>query len=169
MKRQLLFLISTFCLILYSCDDSENDSLKVSQSSFNNISCDGTTLEVDVISSSDWTVSKTAKWCNVTPAKGSGNQKLTLEIEANLEETTRNATITITPSNGGISQAIKITQNGITASFNPETYHYKLPVIFHVLYHDKNDKNQYVEVGRLSEILKRVNDFTGMQEPTVQI
>ena len=26
MKRQLLFLISTFCLILYSCDDSENDS-----------------------------------------------------------------------------------------------------------------------------------------------
>jgi len=75
MKRQLLFLISTFCLILYSCDDSENDSLKVSQSSFNNISCDGTTLEVDVISSSDWTVSKTAKWCNVTPAKGSGNQK----------------------------------------------------------------------------------------------
>ena len=121
MKRQLLFLISTFCLILYSCDDSENDSLKVSQSSFNNISCDGTTLEVDVISSSDWTVSKTAQWCNVTPAKGSGNQKLTLEIEANLEETTRNATITITPSNGGISQAIKITQNGITASFNPET------------------------------------------------
>lgn len=117
MKRQLLFLISTFCLILYSCDDSENDSLKVSQSSFNNISCDGTTLEVDVISSSDWTVSKTAKWCNVTPAKGSGNQKLTLEIEANLEETTRNATITITPSNGGISQAIKITQNGITAFF----------------------------------------------------
>lgn len=109
MKRQLLFLISTFCLILYSCDDSENDSLKVSQSSFNNISCDGTTLEVDIISSSDWTVSKTAKWCNVTPAKGSGNQKLTLEIEANLEETTRNATITITPSNGGISQAIKIT------------------------------------------------------------
>lgn len=159
MKRQLLFLISTFCLILYSCDDSENDSLKVSQSSFNNISCDGTTLEVDIISSSDWTVSKTAKWCNVTPTKGSGNQKLTLEIEANLEETTRNATITITPSNGGISQAIKITQNGITASFNPETYHYKLPVIFHVLYHDKNDKNQYVEVGRLSEILKRVNEL----------
>ena len=159
MKRQLLFLISTFCLILYSCDDSENDSLKVSQSSFNNISCDGTTLEVDIISSSDWTVSKTAKWCNVTPAKGSGNQKLTLEIEANLEETTRNATITITPSNGGISQAIKITQNGITASFNPETYHYKLPVIFHVLYHDKNDDEQYVKVGRLSEILKRVNEL----------
>lgn len=147
MKRQLLFLISTFCLILYSCDDSENDSLKVSQSSFNNISCDGTTLEVDIISSSDWTVSKTAKWCNVTPAKGSGNQKLTLEIEANLEETTRNATITITPSNGGISQAIKITQNGITASFNPETYHYKLPVIFHVLYHDKTIRTNMSRLG----------------------
>ena len=170
MKRQLLFLISTFCLILYSCDDSENDSLKVSQSSFNNISCDGTTLEVDVFSSSDWTVSKTAKWCNVTPTKGSVNQKLTLEIEANLEETTRNATITITPSNGGISQAIKITQNGITASFNPETYHYKLPVIFHVLYHDKNDKNQYVEVGRLSEIVLATEDPKGktLPEPGVE-
>lgn len=157
MKGKLLLLISILSLVFYSCDNSEKDSLGVSQSSFNNVSSDGATLEVDITSASNWTVSKNAKWCNVSPQKGSGNQKLTLEIEANLNEATRSATITVTPSTGGISQAIKITQDGNTTSFNPATYHYKLPVIFHVLYHDKADNNQYVKVGRLPEILERVN------------
>lgn len=98
MKGKLLLLISIFCLTLYSCDDSEKDSLGVSKSSFSNISSDGATLEVDITSNSEWTVSKTAKWCNVTPQNGSGNQKLILEVEPNLEETTRSVTITITPS-----------------------------------------------------------------------
>ncbi len=159
MKGKLLLLISIFCLTLYSCDDSEKDSLGVSKSSFSNISSDGATLEVDITSNSEWTVSKTAKWCNVTPQNGSGNQKLILEVEPNLEETTRSVTITITPSTGGISKAIKLTQDGITSSFNPETYHYKLPVIFHVLYQDKNNNEQYVKAGRLPEILKRVNEL----------
>lgn len=159
MKRKVLLLISILTLTFYSCDDSDKDSLGVSQSSFNNVSSDGATLEVNITSASEWTVSKNAKWCSVTPQKGSGNQKLTLEIEANLNETTRSATITVTPSTGGISQAIKITQDGITTSFNPETYHYKLPVIFHVLYHDKNNDEQYVKVGRLPEILERVNEL----------
>ena len=39
----------------------------------------------------------------------------------------------------------------------PEEYHYNLPVIFHVLYKDPNDKLQYVSQTRLSEILNIVN------------
>lgn len=159
MKGKLLFLIFIFCFTLYSCDDSEKDILEVSQSSIDNISSDGATLEVDITSTLDWTVSKTAKWCSVTPQNGSGNQKLTLKIEPNLEEAKRNVTVTVAPSVSGISKTIKITQNGIDSPFNPEAYHYKLPVIFHVLYHDKNNNEQYVKVGRLPEILKRVNQL----------
>lgn len=159
MKEKLLLLISIFSLIFYSCDDSEKDFLSLSQSSFNNVSSDGATLKVDITSSSEWTVSQTAKWCNVTPKNGSGNQMLILEIEPNMEETSRSTTITITQSTGGINKAIQLTQAGITSPFNPETYHYKIPVIFHVLYHDKNDDEQYVKAGRLPEILKSVNEL----------
>lgn len=40
---------------------------------------------------------------------------------------------------------------------NTETFYYELPVIFHVLYADKNDRNQYVSKERLAEVLTVVN------------
>lgn len=40
-----------------------------------------------------------------------------------------------------------------------DEYVYKLPVIFHVLYADKNDITQYVEPARLQTIINRVNDL----------
>lgn len=45
-----------------------------------------------------------------------------------------------------------------TASID-ETYIYKLPVIFHVLYKDKNDATQYVSAARIKEILDNVNEL----------
>ena len=36
-------------------------------------------------------------------------------------------------------------------------YHYNLPVIFHVLYKDKNNPLQYVKQDRLAKILDTVN------------
>lgn len=40
---------------------------------------------------------------------------------------------------------------------NTETFHYELPIIFHVIYANKNDNNQYVSKERLAEVLKVVN------------
>ena len=40
-----------------------------------------------------------------------------------------------------------------------ESYTYRLPVIFHVLYKDSNDPKQYVSAARLREILNNVNDL----------
>ena len=42
---------------------------------------------------------------------------------------------------------------------NTETFHYELPVIFHVLYADKNDRDQYVSKERLAEVLAVVNNL----------
>lgn len=39
------------------------------------------------------------------------------------------------------------------------TYTYELPVIFHVLYKDKNDASQYIPYQRLSNILNYVNEI----------
>lgn len=54
-----------------------------------------------------------------------------------------------------MSRKIEITQ---AAGYTPiEQYHYNLPVVFHVLYQDKSDAQQYVSPNRLSEILNAVN------------
>lgn len=155
MRVKYLFLVLILLIGFSGCED-DSSSLEVSQSVFNNVSSDGATLEVDVMSSDAWVVSDNATWCTVAPEKGNGNQKITIKVEANIELSARTATITIS-SDKSDSRSIQLNQDG--ANISPEDYHYKLPVIFHVLYHDKNDSKQYVEPGRLPEILKRVNEL----------
>lgn len=46
-----------------------------------------------------------------------------------------------------------------TPPVDTENHHYELPVIFHVLYSDKSNPNQYVKEGRLPEMLTRVNQL----------
>ncbi len=38
-----------------------------------------------------------------------------------------------------------------------ENYHYKLPVVFHVLYAAENNRQQYTEVGHLQKVIDNVN------------
>jgi len=49
-------------------------------------------------------------------------------------------------------------EDNTTATID-ESYRYQLPVIFHVLYSDKNDPNQYVPYARIKEILQNVNEL----------
>lgn len=159
MKTRLIFFLFALGFALYSCKDSEDSfSLKVSQSSFNDISSDGATLTVDITCDDAWTVhSNVESWCTVTPQAGTGDKTLTIQVVGNLDQTARTVTITVTSNR--ISKEIKVSQNAASASSDLNTYHYKLPVIFHVIYQDKNNKNQYVEAGRLPEILEKVNQL----------
>lgn len=156
MKIKYLFLISLFGFILWGCEDDEpNNSLELSESSFNDISSNGATLEVDVTSNSDWTVTNKTTWCIIKPESGSGNQKLSIKVDANLAQTERSATISIASRQGKIKKEINLRQKA--TNINAEDYHYNLPVIFHVLYKDKVDPLQYVSSKRLSDILDKVN------------
>lgn len=160
MKMRYLFPLLALLLLCFGCEDSNKDSLllEVSQSSFNAISSDGETVEVEITCNGSWTASSNSKkWCNVTPQTGLENQKLTIYIEGNLEKTARTAVVTVTSQ--GINKEIKLKQEPANTPFDPEKYHYKLPVIFHVLYNDRNNNTQYVKEGRLPEILKRVNEL----------
>lgn len=147
-------LAMTFTLL--SCEDSDEDSLvllELSQSSFSNISASDETVELNITSDAPWTASSTATWCTVTPKEGNGNQKIRLHLLANLEKTTRTATVTISAK--GISKTIQLSQEGSNVSI--EDYHYNLPVIFHVLYKEQSDPLQYVSAKRLADILDVVN------------
>lgn len=159
MKRKLLFLASILSFVLFSCeDDSKVDTLELSASSLNDISSEGGTLKVDITCTGTWTASSNAKsWCTVTPQTGVESQTIAIQVAVNLEQTARTAKVTVT--SGEISKIITVSQEASKAPLDPEKYHYKLPVIFHVLYNNKNDNNQYVKAERMSEILERVNEL----------
>ena len=112
-------------------------------------------MTIDITCSSSWTVTSNKQWCIPNTQKGENDGKLILTINANLESSSRTATVTIISHK--VSKTIQITQNGSTNT--AEEYHYQLPVIFHVFYKDANDPLQKVSSSRLSAILDKVNSL----------
>ena len=112
-------------------------------------------MTIDINCSSSWTVTSNKQWCIPNTQKGENDGKLILTINANLESSSRTATVTIISHK--VSKTIQITQNGSTNT--AEEYHYQLPVIFHVFYKDANDPLQKVSSSRLSAILDKVNSL----------
>ena len=154
MKTRLIFLLPLLW-ILIGCDDSDSATLNISESKFDNISASGESLTIDITCSSSWTVNSNKQWCITNTQKGENDGKLILTINANLESSSRTATVTIISHK--VSKTIQITQNGSTNT--AEEYHYQLPVIFHVFYKDANDPLQKVSSSRLSAILDKVNSL----------
>ena len=154
MKTRLIFLLPLLW-ILIGCDDSDSATLNISESKFDNISASGESLTIDITCSSSWTVTSKKQKCIPNTQKGENDGKLILTINANLESSSRTATVTIISHK--VSKTIQITQNGSTNT--AEEYHYQLPVIFHVFYKDANDPLQKVSSSRLSAILDKVNSL----------
>lgn len=156
MNTKYLLLVSILMLLFAGCKDSgDEDSLKLqlSESSFENISSEGTTLTVEISSSNTWVAESASPWCKLVPTQGASNQPLKIVVDANLNTTVRDASITVTSS--GIKKTITVNQQA--GSQSAGEYHYELPVIFHVLYKNQSDPLQYVSPGRLEEILNVVN------------
>lgn len=153
MKTRLILLLPFLFLFATSCEDSDSATLEVSKSTFEDISASGETLTIDITCSSSWTVVSNKQWCIPDKNKGENDEKLTLSININPESSSRTATVTIISNK--VSKTINITQKG--ADETTEEYHYELPVIFHVLYQDKNNPLQYVSQKRLADILQIVN------------
>ena len=154
MKTKLIFLLSLLW-ILIGCDDSDSATLNISESKFDNISASGESLTIDITCSSSWTVTSNKQWCIPNTQKGENDGKLILSINANLESNSRTATVTIISHK--VNKTVQIIQNG---SINTaEEYHYKIPVIFHVLYKEDRNSLQKVNSSRLSHILDKVNSL----------
>lgn len=154
MKTRLIFLLPLLLLFI-NCSDSDTDSspLTLSESTFENVDANGATLRIKIESNSTWKVSSDKQWCFPHKEEGDGDGELILSVVANLDGSSRDATVTIMSSKA--SKKIQINQKtlGITA----KNYHYNLPVIFHVFYKNKAEALQYVNSNRFSEILNEVN------------
>lgn len=153
MKTKFIFLFPLLYFFI-SCGDSESDSavLEISKSTFTDIKADGESFKIEITCNSSWTVVSNKQWCIPNKKSGESNGELIISINASLESIPRNATVTIISNK--VSKTIQISQ---VASSETGEYHYKLPVIFHVLYQNSNDLNQYVRKGWLSQVIAGCN------------
>ena len=98
-------------------------SINVSQSAANPvISIDASSLEFASVSASksfkitantSWTVASDQTWCSVSPASGSGDSSVTVNVEENTSTAERTATIMVKSDAG--NKTINVTQSGVAA------------------------------------------------------
>ena len=95
MKTKLSYLLTVFfCLILSSCSTDE-PAFTLSQNTFDNIPPEGKNLSLQIQTSGEWTATSLNKdWCSVTPATGTGNGTISIEVSGNISKD-RTGTIVI--------------------------------------------------------------------------
>ncbi|WP_300727098.1 zinc-dependent metalloproteinase lipoprotein [uncultured Bacteroides sp.] len=150
--KNLLFLfILTLTMVSCSSDDNSTPILQTGANEFTGISAEGTTLSVNIESSSSWTGTSTASWISLNPSPD--KSKLEITISENLNRDERTATILVSNSEN-MSQTITIQQDAYTYS---ENHHYKLPVVFHCLYWRESSEQFYIRAGYLKKVIDGVN------------
>lgn len=107
-------------------------------------------LKIAVESNMEWQVTGAPSWCQPDKLVGNGNDTLRLSIDANISSQERVTTLVL--KNPDVRRAIRITQSG-----SETEYHYKLPVIFHILYNDANSPEQNVSAERIYQVIEECN------------
>ena len=153
-------ILFTLLFLATSCDHSEkidDIKLEISQNIFRNIDNNGGKITVAITSNSEWIIANSADWCIPDKYQGEGNDILTIKILANTKHANRQTNLIISAQ--GINQTIKISQQKGEVNPDLDKIHYQLPVIFHVLYQNENDINQYIKEDHLKDVLVRTNHF----------
>lgn len=114
-----------------------------------------TSHEIQLSGSVSWSAKSDdncKNWCY--PFKASGNSdKIVLWVSPNITDKARSGKVTV--QLGGKKQEISVSQPAFTG--NLDTYDYHLPVVFHVMYHNKSDKTQNPDKSQFTKILDAVN------------
>lgn len=160
MKTRLIFLLPLLW-VLTGCSDSESSdtaTLKVSETSFKNISANGETITVNIQSNHKWNISSNNSWCTTDITSGENNGKIRIEVNKNSEAYARAATITV--ETDGQQEKVSVIQDGKQLSGEEiENHHYKIPVVFQVLYKDPNNTIQNMRASRASDLIVACNKY----------
>lgn len=148
--RLLLFLFLAFVIAGCEKTDTTVGTLVLPTGSIYNFDSEQHILKVPVESNMEWQVTGANNWCVPDKIKGYGNDTLVLSIEANISSQER--TVTLVVRNPDVRRAIRVIQEASATE-----YHYKLPVIFHVLYNDAASAEQNVDAQWLYDILDQCN------------
>lgn len=152
MKLKIISILS-ISILLISCGKDSAPVVEVSQTEFSKVSYEETVLNVELRTELEWTATSLVQWCKVSQGKGTGSTILRLTVEGNIDKE-RSGTVAIWTPREVIR--INIHQDALPSG---QEYHYKIPVIFHVLYASQTDSKQYIPQSRLAEILENVNAY----------
>lgn len=82
---------------------------------------------ISITSNDDWTASSDASWCGVSPSKGTGNGKVTLDIQANPDGSTRRCSVTFSTAGGTVVVVmVKQSRGYQNIDWESEFYHRSL-------------------------------------------
>ena len=152
MKQSIWIILMTTILIATGCSKSEDSIFDVGSDHFVwdsdvrlqtvQIKCDG-----------KWVAESNVWWCSPVRKSGTGDAELPIWVSPNLTRTERQGKITV--CSDGRTHIINVSQPIFTGSL--DNYDYHLPVVFHILYKDSTDEQQYVRQGHMGKILEQVN------------
>jgi zinc-dependent metalloproteinase lipoprotein len=149
MKRSWVYLL--LIAIAFTACKTEDEIIPLVETSAYNVEYNAENLVIPITSTIEWSVTSDASWCTPYFSSGTASKSLVLSLTGNITTSARTANLTFT--NAEQTQAITVTQAAGTGS----EYHYKLPVVFHVLYQSTYDSLQYVKRGWLNTIIAGVN------------
>lgn len=157
--KHYIYLFALLCgFLLAGCSDDDDvvvaePVIELGESEISDIPYTGRTCEVSMSTDADWTAKSLVDWCTVLTQKGNGDRTLVFNIEANLGGA-REGSIAVYANEE--QYLIKISQLA-----NEETgeFHYRIPVVFHVIYNDESDASQNPDADVIYDLLNRVNDL----------
>lgn len=152
MKSKIFFILSFFCLLLTGCNE-EVDVVKISNTEFKDIPSEGCTYQINLDIVGEWTATSLVDWCSVTKASGFGPREISIVVEGNIGEE-RSGEIVV--QSEGVKKSIYLRQSASSEGLDS---HYKIPIVFHILYNDPNDRNQNPDSATMYKILDDVNAF----------
>lgn len=152
--RIRLFLL--FCLVLFlsGCQQSDNTPgiIEIPSGSIYNFDSQEHILKIAIASNTDWEVTGANNWCVPDKTNGHGNDTLTLAIATNISSQER--TVTLVVKHPDVRKAIRVTQGP-----SENEFHYKIPIVFHILYNDASDPEQNIDAQWLHQIIDECNAF----------
>lgn len=103
----------------YGGDGKKQRTLTINQAGPMTLSVNPTSLSMgaaaeakylNITSNTSWQIVSDKEWCMISPASGSGNDMVTVTVEANPEDTSRNAVVTVSGV-GVIPVNVNVQQN----------------------------------------------------------
>lgn len=119
-KRFILAALAVVAAV--ACQKTEAPELSVSSNTLT-IASEGETVQVDVISNRDWTVSASESWITLGSAEGTGSVSLSISIAPFTEAAARSGQITIVA--GSLQQVIAVVQSAPEAPAEPSKNSFK--------------------------------------------
>lgn len=140
-------------IILFSCakDIPAPQVLKISEQNLH-FSGNGGAWMLTVNSNTTWKIEGATEWCYTDKTDGYNTANLVVNVDANLSGNPRSANLQISSERTTVK--VSVEQDTISGS-----YHYELPVVFHIIYSDSEDTLQNVKREIITEVIEKCNSL----------